>query len=88
MTWIIIGFIIGFIYFLYELETPSMGGIIFRLNSHGNKYISFGSLYNILIAPFKYIYFWTNIELLSINWIITSIIGILIILFIKLTVFS
>lgn len=85
MIYIIIGFIIGFTYFLYELESPSMGGVLFRINSSGNKYISFSSLFNILIAPFKYIQFWTNIKLLSINWIITCIIGIL---FIKLTVSS
>jgi len=40
---IIIGGIIGFIYFLYELESPSMGGILFRLNSDGIKEFSFGS---------------------------------------------
>ena len=72
---IIIGGIIGFIYFLYELESPSMGGILFRLNSDGIKEFSFGSLITMIIAPFKYMNFWTDINLWSVNWILTTGIG-------------
>jgi hypothetical protein len=80
---IILGGIIGFIYFLYELESPSMGGILFRPNSDGIKEFSIGSLINIMIAPFRYINFWTDINLHSINWIITTGIGCLLYYFIS-----
>jgi hypothetical protein len=72
---IILGGLLGFIYFLYELESPSMGNIIFRVDSNNNKIISFESIFNIIQAPFKNSYFWTNTELLSVNWIITTFIG-------------
>ncbi len=72
---IIIGCILGFVYFLFELESPSMGGVLFRPNGDGIMEISFGSLWNILLAPFKYKTFWTNYELFSINWIIMVAIG-------------
>jgi hypothetical protein len=75
MNIIIYGGLIGFIYFLYKLESPGMGNIIFRVNSDGIKSFSFDSLLNIIIAPMKYIHFWTNIELYHINWIITTLIG-------------
>ncbi len=72
---IIIGSIIGFIYFLYELESPSMGNILFRINSDGKKEFSFDSLVEMCYAPFTHTYFWTNKSLYSVNWIITSFIG-------------
>jgi len=72
---IIFGGIIGFIFFLYELESPSMGQILFRVNSDGIKEFSFGSLVNMITAPLKYINFWTDINLWSINWIITTFVG-------------
>ena len=72
---IIFGGIIGFIFFLYELESPSMGQILFRVNSNGIKEFSFGSLANMITAPLKYINFWTDTNLWSINWIITTFIG-------------
>ena len=71
----IFGGIIGFIYFLYELESPSMGHILFRVNSDGIKEFSMGSLVNMIIAPLKYLNFWTDINLWSVNWIITTFIG-------------
>ena len=72
---ILFGGIIGFIYFLYELESPSMGGVLFRPNSDNNMEFSFGSLINVMSAPFKHINFWTDINLWSVNWIITTSIG-------------
>ncbi len=69
------GLLSGFIYFLFELESPSMGGVIFRPNSDGIKVISWESIKSVMIAPFKYINFWTNYELYSINWIIMILIG-------------
>jgi hypothetical protein len=52
-----------------------MGGILFRINSDGIKEFSFGSLINMIIAPFKYMNFWTDINLWSVNWIFTTGIG-------------
>ena len=72
---IIIGGIIGFIYFLFELESPTMGHILFRVNSDGYKEFSFGSLVSMIIAPLQYIHFWTDTNLWSVNWIITTFIG-------------
>ncbi len=71
----IIGSIIGFVVFLVELESPSMGHILFRLNDKGIKEFSFGSLVEMLRAPFIHTYFWTNTSLYSVNWIITSLVG-------------
>ncbi len=72
---IIIGCILGFVYFLFELESPSMGHILFRLNAKGIKEFSFGSLVEMLRAPFIHTYFWTNTNFYSVNWIITSFVG-------------
>ena len=72
---VLFGGILGFIYFLYKLESPDMGNILFRVDSTGNKVFSFDNLMNMLTAPFRYIHFWTNIDLYSINWIITTFIG-------------
>jgi len=69
------GSVCGFVYFLFELESPDMGNILFRVNSAGNKVFSFDSLIGIILAPFKYNQFWTNTDLYSINWIITTFIG-------------
>ena len=71
----IIGGIIGFVFFLFELESPTMGGILFRINSDGVKEFSIGSLVNMILAPLKYINFWTDFNLWSVNWIITTFIG-------------
>ncbi len=70
----ILGSIIGFVYFLFELESPSMGNVLFRLNSDGVKEFSFGSLVEFLYAPFIHSYFWTK-PFFSVNWVITSFIG-------------
>lgn len=71
----IIGGIIGFVFFLFELESPTMGGILFRVNSDGIKEFSMGSFVNMILAPLKYLNFWTDINLWSVNWIITTFIG-------------
>jgi hypothetical protein len=73
--YVLFGGILGFIFFLYKLESPGMGNVLFRINSSGNKEFSFDSLVNIIIAPFKYSHFWTNVDLYSINWIITTFVG-------------
>ena len=69
------GNIIGFIYFLYKLEAPGMGNIIFRVNSIGIKEFAFDNLLNMIMAPFKYIHFWTSIYLYPVNWVITTLLG-------------
>jgi hypothetical protein len=75
ITSALFGGLIGFIYFLYKLESPDMGNILFRVDSTGNKVFSFDNLINIITAPFRYIHFWTKFELYPINWIITTFIG-------------
>jgi hypothetical protein len=77
MLSIVIGGIIGFTIFLFELESPSMGGIIFRMNSDGVKVFSPDSLFEIMKAPFKFIHFWTTLDLLRCNWIFLIMIGIM-----------
>ena len=72
---ILFGGVCGFLYFLYKLEAPGMGGILFRVDSSGIINFSLDSLLGILYAPFKYISFWTDIDLYSVNWIITTFIG-------------
>ena len=72
---VLYGLIGGFIYFLYKLEAPGMGNVLFRVNSIGCKVFSLESLFNMMLAPFMYIAFWTRIELYPINWIITTILG-------------
>ncbi len=72
---ILLGGISGFIYFLYKLESPGMGNVLFRFDSTGKKIFSFESLLNVMQAPFKYINFWTYTELFPINWILTTGVG-------------
>ena len=72
---VLFGGIIGFSYFLYKLEAPEMGNILFRVNSDGIKEFSLDSLLNIMKAPFKYSIFWLDFNLYPVNWIITTIIG-------------
>ena len=69
------GGLTGFVYFLYNLESEGMGNVLFRRNSNGIKEFSFDSLLNMITAPFKYIYFWTNLDLYPVNWVITTLIG-------------
>ena len=83
----IIGGISGFFYFLYKLESPGMGNILFRVNSNGIKEFSFSSMMNIIYAPFQYLSFWTNLDLYSVNWIITTFIGCMIGYIIKINFF-
>ena len=72
---VLFGGIIGFSYFLYKLEAPGMGNILFRVNSDGIKEFSLESLLNIMKAPFKYSNFWLDFNLYPVNWIITTIVG-------------
>ena len=57
---VLFGGIVGFGYFLYKLEAPGMGNILFRVNSDGIKEFSLDSLLNIMQAPFKYSNFWLD----------------------------
>jgi hypothetical protein len=73
--YILSGAIIGFIYFLYKLESPGMGNVLFRIDSSGNKLFSLESLLEIMKSPFTLIQFWTYSELYPINWILTTGLG-------------
>ena len=72
---VLCGGITGFVYFLYKLESPGMGNILFRANSDGIKVFSLDSLLSMIAAPFQYIYFWTNSNLYSVNWVLTTFVG-------------
>jgi len=86
ITNLIIGGCIGFIIFLFELESPSMGGIIFRLNSDGIRQFSPESIFEILKAPLKFKEFWIYKDLLLVNWIFLTIVGMSLALIIELLV--
>ena len=73
----ILGGIIGFSYFIYQLESDDIGNIIFRTNSDGIKELSIFSILNVMIAPFQYKQFWTDYKLIKTNWIILVNIGII-----------
>ncbi len=73
--YILFGALFGFIYFLYKLESPGMGNVLFRVDSTGNKIFSLESLIEIIKSPFIIIQFWTHIELFPINWILTTGLG-------------
>lgn len=71
----IIGFTVGFILYLIELESPDMGNIVFRADSNGKKSFSPESIFNIMKGPFKFTKFWTDFNLIKVNWIIITGIG-------------
>ena len=58
--------------------TDDMGGIIFRTNSNGKKVFSPDSILEMLKAPFRFTQFWTHHQLLKVNWIFMSMIGMII----------
>jgi len=70
-----IGGFIGLTIFVFELESDDMGGIIFRMNSDGKKVLSPESILEIMKAPFKFSHFWTNYNLLKVNWIFMGLSG-------------
>ena len=58
--------------------TDDMEGIIFRTNSNGKKVFSPDSILEMLKAPFRFTQFWTHHQLLKVNWIFMSMIGMII----------
>jgi len=70
-----IGVLIGLTIFGFELESDDMGGIIFRMDSSGKKVLSPESIKEILKAPFKFQQFWTDSNLIKVNWIFMSLFG-------------
>ncbi len=71
----LIGVIIGFIFYLIELESPDLGNIVFRTDSTGKKVFSPESILNIMSAPFRFSKFWTDYKLIRINWVVLCGIG-------------
>jgi hypothetical protein len=65
----------GFGAFLYYLEAPGMGGILFRPDEHGKMVFSQGSLMEMLRSPFTRPDFWTRSTLWPVNWVLTTTIG-------------
>ena len=77
----IFGILFGYVTWLILLESEQMGGIIFRKDSDGNMVFSPINIWNMMLAPFKYHYFWKP-EFWPHNWIIMCGCGIFIDLFI------
>ena len=73
----LIGALIGFIFYLIELESPDLGNIVFRTDSSGNKVFSPESILNMMSAPFRFYRFWTDYKLIKTNWIVLCGIGFL-----------
>ena len=71
----LIGFIIGFVIYLIELESPDLGNIIFRTDSSGKKVFSPESILNMMKAPFKINRFWTDYKLIRTNWVVLCGLG-------------
>ena len=71
----LIGFVIGFVIYLIELESPDLGNIIFRTDSSGKKVFSPESIINMMKAPFKINRFWTDYKLIKTNWIVLCGLG-------------
>ena len=65
----IIGGVLGYVYFLKDLESDSMGNIIFR-----NGQFRPSNIIHYMKSPFKERFLWKP-NLWSSNWIITTIIG-------------
>lgn len=71
----LIGFVIGFVIYLIELESPDLGNIVFRTNSVGKKVFSPESIINMMKAPFKINRFWSDYKLIKTNWIVLCGLG-------------
>ena len=71
----VIGGLIGLTIFAFELESDDMGGIIFRMDSSGRKVFSPESIKEILKAPFRFKQFWTDFNLIKVNWIFMGLLG-------------
>jgi len=71
----LIGIGIGFILYLAELESPDMGNIVYRNDSSGHKVFSPESIFNMMMAPFRFNRFWTDYKLMKTNWIIVCGLG-------------
>ena len=70
MTSTIIAFsVLGFAFFVYNLESPDMGNIIFR-----NGQFAPWNLVEYIVSPFKQDVLWYP-QLWAANWIITTSVG-------------
>ena len=67
----ILGGVLGFMFFLFELEAPDMGGVIFRCGRFAPE-----NILEFVKHPFTHKTLW-NRPLWAVNWIITTTIGVL-----------
>ncbi len=70
----VIGVIMGFAYFLYNLEASDMGNVIFRTNEHGKKEFTIEGIKLYLVTPFTSTVLW-NESLLPVNWVVMVAVG-------------
>ena len=74
-------FIISTIIFAIYVEiNPSMGNIWYRIDSNGIKRINIISLFNLMLGPLRYLFYW-NLTNLDINFFIHWLVVFLIIQF-------
>ena len=75
ILFIFTGCTIGFCTFLYNLEAPGMGNVLFRTDSSNIRAFSKEGLIDMLISPFTVYQFWTEPTLWPVNWVITTVLG-------------
>ena len=69
------GCTIGFCTFLYNLEAPGMGNVLFRPDSNNIRGFSKEGLIDMLIRPFTMSPFWTAPILWPVNWVVMTVLG-------------
>ncbi len=75
IIWTLTGCTAGFGVFLYNLEAPGMGGILFRPDEHNAMVFSKESLVEMLKSPFTRSAFWSKPTLWPVNWVFTTVLG-------------
>lgn len=70
----VVGGVAGLSLWLAMLEGPKMGGIIFRMDSSGNKVFTPNNIVEYIKAPFVHEYFWKE-EFLRHNWVVMCLCG-------------
>jgi hypothetical protein len=71
----VIGGALGGLLWLALLESPSMGGVIFRKDENGNDVFTPENIVKYIEAPFVHDFFWTQVDFYQHNWIIMCGLG-------------
>jgi len=68
---------LGYLAFIYNLESDGMGNILFRGNENNELEFRFDELWDYMTNPFKRWFLW-HPRLWGCNWVITTGIGVVI----------